>query len=66
VARIYAAAGEDMHEDARAAMDSYVAADRKKKSGIHRYSLADAGLDEGIIAERFADYVNRYRIPSER
>ena len=65
VARIYATAGEALHEDARAAMDSYVAADRKKKSGIHRYRLADAGLDEGAVAERFADYLSRYRIPSE-
>jgi hypothetical protein len=65
VARIYAAAGQALHEDARAAMDSYVAADRSKKSGIHRYCLADAGLDEGAVTERFADYVSRYRIPSE-
>jgi hypothetical protein len=65
VAGIYAAAGEGLREDARAAMHSYVAGHGMNRKGLHRYCLDDAGLNEGRVAERFADYVNRYRIPSE-
>jgi hypothetical protein len=63
VAGIYA--GEGFPEDAREAMHSYVAGHGMNRKGRHRYCLADAGLDEGGVAERFADYVSRYGIPSE-
>jgi hypothetical protein len=65
VDRIYVAAGERLDDDARAAMESYAAVSRQNGSGSHRYCLADVGLDEGEVVERFASYVSRYQIPLE-
>jgi Sulfotransferase family len=65
VARIYEAFGDSLSDEARAAIESYVAAGRRKGSE-HRYDLADFDLDELEIAERFASYVARYDVPVER
>jgi hypothetical protein len=65
VAHIYAYAGERLADDARAAMESYVAAIRQARTRVHHYCLADVGLDEGGVAERFSSYVSRYQIPVE-
>lgn len=64
-AGIYRATGDDLTSEARDAMESYVAANRKGKFGVHAYNLAEFGLDEEEIAERFASYVARYDIPIE-
>lgn len=57
VARVYAAAGTELAEDVRAAV---VAENERSLSGdrapAHRYTLADYGLSEERIAERFAGY----------
>ncbi len=54
VSRVYDALGEPLDDDARAAV---TAADAASRSGAgrpdHRYDLADFGLREGAIAERF-------------
>jgi hypothetical protein len=65
VAGIYDAVGDGLADDARAAMESYVAANRKGKLGVHGYDLAEFGLSEAEVAERFASYVGRYDIPPE-
>ena len=62
VAGIYAASGGTLAEDARSAVASYVAANRKGRFGEHRYDLADFGLDKGEVTERFSGYVERYGI----
>jgi hypothetical protein len=49
----------------KAAMESYVAGNRRGKFGVHAYDLAEFGLDQGEIAERFAAYVARYHVPTE-
>ena len=66
VAGIYAATGDSLADEARAAMESYVAANGKAKFGVHGYDLADFGLDAAEVAERFAAYVARYDISPER
>lgn len=66
VASIYDAVGDVLAEDARAAIETYVAANGKGKFGVHGYNLAEFGLDEGAIAERFASYVDRYGVARER
>jgi hypothetical protein len=66
VAGIYDAVGDVLAEDARAAIESYVAANGKGKFGVHGYDLRQFGLDEGELAERFAPYVARYDISLER
>ena len=57
VKRVYAAVGTELPEDVRAAV---VAENDKSLSGdrapAHRYTLADYGLSEELIAERFAGY----------
>lgn len=57
VARVYAAAGAELSDEVRAAVE---AENAKSLSGdrapAHRYTLADYGLTEAGIAERFAGY----------
>jgi hypothetical protein len=63
VARIYEAFGDGLADEARAAVESHVATNRRGRYGEHRYDLAEFGLAERDIAERFASYVERYDIP---
>lgn len=57
VERVYAAAGTELAGDVRAAV---VAENERSLSGdrapAHRYTLADYGLSEEQVAERFAGY----------
>lgn len=57
VERVYAATGVELPDDVRAAVE---AENAKSLSGdrapAHRYTLADYGLSEEAIAERFAGY----------
>lgn len=57
VERVYAAAGETLDDDVRAAVE---AENSRSLSGdrapAHRYTLADYGLSEAQIAERFVGY----------
>lgn len=57
VERVYAAAGTSLSDDVRAAVE---AENSRSLSGdrapAHRYTLADYGLSEARIAERFAGY----------
>jgi len=66
VARIYEAFGDRLADEARAAIDAYVATNRSGRFGEHRYDLAEFGLDDREIAERFASYVERYDVPVTR
>jgi hypothetical protein len=65
VAGIYRAFGDDLSEEAAANITEYVSLHRKGHFGEHRYDLAEFGLDEAELAERFAPYVSRYEIPDE-
>jgi hypothetical protein len=66
VAGIYAACGDELSADARAAIAGYVARNPKGQFGEHRYDLAEWGLDAGELRARFAAYRDRYDIPEER
>ena len=70
VESIYSASGDtgDDHlgASAREAMSAYVAAHPKDGMGVHGYDLAEFGLDAAQLAERFSDYVGRYRVLSNR
>lgn len=70
VESIYSASGDtgddDLGASAREAMTAYVAAHPKDGMGVHGYDLAEFGLDAAQLAERFSDYVDRYRVPSNR
>jgi len=62
VARIYEAFGDGLTDEARAAIDAYVATSRSGRFGKHHYDLAEFGLADREIAERFAPYVERYDV----
>jgi hypothetical protein len=66
VGRIYEAAGWELDDAVAARMESYLAANPKGKFGAHHYDLAEFGLDEGAIRERFAGYIERYDVEVER
>jgi hypothetical protein len=63
VERIYEYLGWTLSEEARAAMNAYLAANPKNKHGVHRYSLSQYGLDPATEKARFADYCERFDIP---
>jgi hypothetical protein len=65
VAGIYAAAGWSLGDEAATAIQAYVDANPRGKYGTHHYDLAEFGVDEAAIRERFADYVARYDVPLE-
>jgi hypothetical protein len=66
IASIYASSGAELDDDARAAITQYVESHPKGKFGTHGYDLAEYGLDASELAERFAAYIDRYDIPTER
>jgi hypothetical protein len=62
---LYAACGEALDGTARAAITAYAEAHPKDQLGVHRYDLAEFGLDAGELAERFAGYIDRYDVAVE-
>ena len=46
-------------------MRAYLEHKPKGKHGAHRYDFADTGLDMAEERARFADYQERYGVPSE-
>jgi hypothetical protein len=62
VASIYAAFGETLDEQSRAAMQAFTTANPKGSLGTHNYDVSDYGLDAGEIRERFAGYIERYHL----
>jgi len=52
--------GAPGHMDA--AIDQWLASDRKDKRGAHVYEAARYGLDRGAVHARFAPYIDRYGI----
>jgi hypothetical protein len=65
VARIYDFAGDILADEARHAIESYVATNGKGKFGVHNYDLDEFDLEEAEVAERFASYVARYNVSLE-
>ena len=62
IERIYAFLGWPLTGGARAAMQRFLDANPKNKEGVHRYSLAQYGLDRDAEMRRFADYCARFDI----
>ena len=48
-----------------AGFTDYVAKKPKGSRGVHRYSLADIGLDAAEERQRFADYTAHYGVREE-
>ena len=65
VERIYAHFGLVLGPDARARMERFLGENPREKHGVHRYRLADFGLDEGAERRRFSAYRERFAVPPE-
>jgi hypothetical protein len=65
IAGIYAAFGGELSPDARAGMAEHVRAHPQGEFGMHKYDLAQFGLDGPALAERFAGYRERYGVAEE-
>ncbi len=59
-AALYDRFGIPLTAEAEAAMRAHVADAPQGKHGTHRYELADFGLDEAQVTERFAAYLDRF------
>lgn len=62
VERLYSFIERPLTGAARAQMAEFLAANPKNKHGVHRYSLAQYGLNRDAEIERFADYCSRFDI----
>jgi hypothetical protein len=58
--RVYAAAGVELDDDARAAMDAWLARDAREKLPKHRYAARDFGLSDDAIRAQFSEYTVRF------
>ncbi|OBG66844.1 MULTISPECIES: sulfotransferase [unclassified Mycobacterium] len=58
--RVYALAGEPFGDDAKSAIDEYLAGHRRGRLGNVATSCAMFGLDEADLRDRFAPYVERF------
>jgi hypothetical protein len=65
VEALYKSFGGGLDDRARTAMAAYIDAHPKGKFGVHGYDLGEFGLNGDALAERFADYVARYDVPTE-
>jgi len=65
VARIYDHFGETLSPAAKARMVAHLAAHPKGKHGAHEYTLADFGLAEATVRDRFADYTEHFGVERE-
>lgn len=62
VTRIYDFLDWELTDEARDRMQAFLDANPKNKHGVHRYSLAEYGLDRDTELERFGDYCRRFEI----
>jgi hypothetical protein len=60
VRRIYDFCGLDLSDEVEQAMRQRGKDDPERSHGRHRYDIADFGLTEEEVHERFGDYVDRY------
>ena len=58
VEKVYAAFGLALGEESQAAMQAHIDANPKGKHGKHEYNLAEYGLTQELIADRFAFYTD--------
>lgn len=58
--RIYSFIGMEMTEVARIGMAQRIAEKPELQHGVHRYDIADFGLTEAEVRERFGDYVENF------
>jgi len=65
VRAIYARLGLELTSTAEARMRDFLRENPQDKHGVHRYSLAETGLDAGDLRERARRYQEYFAVPSE-
>ena len=60
VERVYERAGRSISPQAAEAMANWHNTNEQGRYGVHEYSLAEFGLSEAVINERFGDYIERF------
>ena len=60
VARIYAHAGVELTDAARAQMRQWAVENERDRRPVHAYTLEEFGFEESILREQFAAYVERF------
>jgi hypothetical protein len=65
VKTVYGACDRVLDDRARAAIAACVTASPKGRFGTHGYRLDEFGLRADAIRDRFADYIERYDVPTE-
>ncbi len=60
IEQIYKFAGVELKPEVVAAMEERIDDDPERKHGVHRYDIADFGLSEAEIRERFGDYMVQF------
>jgi hypothetical protein len=65
VHRIYAHFGRSLSHEAEARMARWLAEHPRHGHGVHRYTLAEFGLEREQVEQAFGDYIDRFGIPAE-
>jgi len=65
VKRIYEHFGIEMSPIAEQRLLAFRAENLPGKHGEHRYSIADFGLDDSLVRDRYAAYIEHFGVPSE-
>jgi hypothetical protein len=66
IERIYAFAGLDLSPAVRSAMARRIEDKPELSHGVHRYDVADFGMTQDEIRERFRDYIGRFDLTEKR
>jgi hypothetical protein len=65
VRRIYAHFGRSLSDEAEGRMSRWLADHPRHRHGIHRYTLAEFGLERDQVERACGDYIDRFGIPAE-
>jgi hypothetical protein len=65
VRRIYAHFGRSLSHEAEARMARWLAEHPRHGHGVHRYTLAEFGLEQEEVKRACGDYIDRFEIPAE-
>jgi hypothetical protein len=65
VRAVYAHAGMELRSEAEARMRTFLAANPQERHGVHRYDLAQFGLDGEEEGQRYAEYCRRFALDAK-
>ncbi len=66
IERIYAFAGLDLSPAVKSAMAQRIEVKPELSYGVHTYDVADFGMTQDEIRERFGDYISRFDLTEKR